>query len=222
MNWEDKFKRKINHKPNPVYWECDCDNSFDTWRLTQKTIYYKRKKGTYKNFLYVCGECGRPKSQSLKYDFVDYILRKKNLTESDIPQTGEILLSSNKSLYDEKVEELKNQFIFLKKEYWWKGYQEYLESDEWKKKRDSRLSLDNWRCQDCGKYFKKYNSPLMVHHKSYQGITVITDFQTWAMTGKFEMEFNEDIYYDLISLCYACHKKAHYLKDRELSRSNFC
>ena len=65
-----------------------------------------------------------------------------------------------------------------------KVYQMYLNSDEWKKKRDFVLSRDNHICQFCGAEATE------VHHLSY------------------ERKYNE-AHYDLISICRPCHELIH-------------
>lgn len=69
-------------------------------------------------------------------------------------------------------------------------YRNYLKSDEWRKKADSRLAFDGWKCQVCGKRATE------VHHLTY------------VRLGHEEL-------YDIVSLCKACHEKA-----EELSKYN--
>ncbi len=64
------------------------------------------------------------------------------------------------------------------------GYKQYLQSQEWQKKRTERLKIDDYTCQDCnGK------RDLQVHHLNYDNI------------------FVENVYRDLITLCKDCHEK---------------
>ena len=65
------------------------------------------------------------------------------------------------------------------------SYQKYLESDEWRDRRNKRIDLDEHKCQICG---ARHN--LEVHHLTYARI------------------FNEDID-DLITLCDKCHRTVH-------------
>lgn len=67
----------------------------------------------------------------------------------------------------------------------WIDYNAYIQSDEWKAKRDQRLALDCNKCQVCGS-----SDGLEVHHLTYRNL------------GHEEMN-------DLITLCHDCHKKQH-------------
>lgn len=64
-------------------------------------------------------------------------------------------------------------------------YKQYLESDEWKVKREERLEKDGHRCVCCNS-----SDNLNVHHITYDRLK------------------NESIY-DLITLCRDCHEKLH-------------
>ena len=48
-----------------------------------------------------------------------------------------------------------------KNERWWEEYKEYLESDDWKRKRHVVLKRDNWKCVRCG------DKAVQVHHLKY-------------------------------------------------------
>lgn len=63
---------------------------------------------------------------------------------------------------------------------------EYLKSPEWNEKRVNRLSIDNYKCQQCN----TMGVILHVHHKTYANL--------------YDEHEN-----DLISLCADCHKQTH-------------
>ena len=63
---------------------------------------------------------------------------------------------------------------------------EYLKSDEWKRKRYVVLKRDNWRCVYCGA------SATQVHHKKYARKNI----------GKEPIEWLE-------SVCKSCHESLH-------------
>jgi formate-dependent nitrite reductase cytochrome c552 subunit len=63
---------------------------------------------------------------------------------------------------------------------------EYLKSDEWKRKRYVVLKRDNWRCVHCGA------RATQVHHKKYARKNI----------GKEPIEWLE-------SVCKACHDRLH-------------
>lgn len=69
---------------------------------------------------------------------------------------------------------------------WQSLYHMYLESDQWKEKRDERLEIDGHKCQSCGS-----TDDLQVHHKSYEHIG------------------DEDVEGELVTLCKTCHEKEH-------------
>ena len=64
-------------------------------------------------------------------------------------------------------------------------YREYIESDEWSKKRLARVKMDGYKCQMCGTA-----KNLVVHHITYDRL------------GHESLD-------DLITLCHNCHEKIH-------------
>ena len=48
------------------------------------------------------------------------------------------------------------------------SYQEYINSDEWKKKASEAKKRANWRCQICNKHQSKI--PLHTHHRTYENL----------------------------------------------------
>jgi 5-methylcytosine-specific restriction endonuclease McrA len=72
---------------------------------------------------------------------------------------------------------------------WRDRYQEYLQTPQWKEKRDKVLKRDNHTCQGC-----LVNRAYTVHHKTYDRV------------GR-EMPF------DLESICFECHRIIHSRKD---------
>lgn len=70
-------------------------------------------------------------------------------------------------------------------------YNEYIHSDEWKKKRVEVAKREHHICQMCGKTVVK---SYQIHHKTYKRFG------------------NEDLD-DLMFLCEDCHAKIHRLKD---------
>jgi 5-methylcytosine-specific restriction endonuclease McrA len=65
-------------------------------------------------------------------------------------------------------------------------YQEYLQSDEWKYKRDMMIRLRNYECELC----HRSPSDLHVHHKTYENVC------------------NERVR-DLMVVCRKCHEHLH-------------
>ncbi len=64
-------------------------------------------------------------------------------------------------------------------------YQKYLQSDEWKEKRDAALEYAHYRCQLCNS-----GKCLNVHHNTYENLP-------------------KEVPRDLIVLCEDCHKRYH-------------
>lgn len=65
-------------------------------------------------------------------------------------------------------------------------YQDYLESDKWRRKRNERIRKDGYRCVRCGTA-----KNLCVHHVTYIRLG------------------NEDVDDDLVTLCMKCHEDVH-------------
>lgn len=86
--------------------------------------------------------------------------------------------------------------MFLDYEY----YNQYMKSDEWKRKRAERLKIDKYRCQGCGAIGTRGN-PLTVHHITY------------FKNGKCILG-NENVKYDLVTCCTVCHRTLHNVMDR--------
>lgn len=62
-------------------------------------------------------------------------------------------------------------------------YQEYIQSDQWKEKREERLKLDGYQCVVC-----RNSEGLSVHHLHYDSLG------------------NEDVQHDLVTVCNKCHR----------------
>lgn len=70
-------------------------------------------------------------------------------------------------------------------------YEEYLQSDHWKNKRQERLEVDNFSCAFCSS-----SSNLHVHHTTYVALG------------------DEDVHQHLVILCRSCHAMLHeYIKE---------
>lgn len=71
-------------------------------------------------------------------------------------------------------------------ELWWGGYRLYLQSEQWKERRERALERAYWRCEEC----RTKRLPLEVHHRTYERIGA---------------EWEED----LEALCAECHDARH-------------
>lgn len=76
-----------------------------------------------------------------------------------------------------------------------KQYEEYITSEEWRKKAQERAKIDGYQCQMCGSK-GTMNNKLQCHHFTYRTFP------------------NENIWKDLITLCTNCHKSVHKMMNR--------
>lgn len=79
---------------------------------------------------------------------------------------------------------VKNQWYARWKENWWERYQDYLDSDAWKTRRQHVLARSQNRCERCGAAAE------VVHHLSYE-------------------HMGHEPLTDLMALCYLCHHHEH-------------
>ena len=79
-------------------------------------------------------------------------------------------------------------------------YETYLASDEWRRKAEDRLEVDNQKCVMCGCKGTSTN-PLEVHHLTYHNI------------------YHENVDKDLVTLCRVCHKNVHTMMNRTTNRT---
>lgn len=77
-----------------------------------------------------------------------------------------------------------------------KEYDDYLKSEAWQHKRDLRLKIDDYSCAMCGRPQEKCKRGLTVHHIRYYR-------NGHSILGR------ENVWKDLVSLCYPCHHKLH-------------
>lgn len=75
-------------------------------------------------------------------------------------------------------------------------YRQYMRSEEWQRKKQQRLEIDNHACCMCGRPESKTRNGLQIHHISYRRLG------------------NENVYEDICSLCPACHLKIHRFYNR--------
>ena len=75
-------------------------------------------------------------------------------------------------------------------------YLEYIRSPEWKKKKDERLKIDEYRCCMCGRHITEVRS-MQCHHVTYKRLG------------------HEDVMEDICSLCGSCRRKLHSYYNRK-------
>jgi hypothetical protein len=94
---------------------------------------------------------------------------------------------------EKEQEDLKEKYSEEKKE-WEKWYQTYLQSTEWKEKREKVLLRAQGICEGC-----RENKATVVHHLNYKHV-------------------GDELLFELVALCEECHYKVH--KDEIEDNSN--
>lgn len=92
-------------------------------------------------------------------------------------------IEDNHRKYSERYSKLNQYYQEWRKTVWLKYHNDYLNSVQWKEKRDQVLKRDNYLCQACRK-----NRATQVHHLSYDH---------WMHEPLFE----------LVSICQNCHER---------------
>jgi len=136
-----------------------------------------------------CERCGNPivfRSRTHMKDVMDTIKKDRiryaegytalcDLCRQEIQAEREIQFKKNMTAYRERLRELKTM-----------PYYEYLQTPEWKQRRQRHLRSANYRCQVCNANGVSLN----VHHRTYE-------------------RRGEEHYKDLIALCQGCHELFH-------------
>jgi len=142
--------------------------------------------------------CGNKRLEIVKYQISNGQYRKAKMCINCMKSFGNVKNDPNHFIsvsYDEREEikrrrdgEVGNLFEQINKSRppFHSYYRNYLQSNEWKKKRLERLKLDGFKCQMC----HQHKGQLDVHHTTYDTL------------------YNENIN-DLITLCRPCHAKIH-------------
>jgi hypothetical protein len=149
-----------------------------------------------------CRSCGSVRSNAIGgYDKVareklpelDSKLREKRGTDYSTLYMGFY------KLLNEKRDRLRKSRRDQIKDNWFKDYNKYLSSQEWRAKREKVLKRDNYHCQCC---LNSYAT--QVHHKSYE-------FED--LTGQVPA-------FDLISVCGPCHDRIEKMKQEKRESNN--
>lgn len=151
-----------------------------------KTPAYEKRLFTAVNgsprVLEQCANCGCTKGNALKVSpEMRALLQPGDTKKKDEYDNSYTVISNLRSAYYERAKSLQSDL-------WWKRYNEYLQSAEWKEKRKAVLQRDKYLCQCC-----LVNPATQVHHRSYKNV----DFTGWEPC------------FDLISVCDPCHEKIH-------------
>lgn len=141
--------------------------------------------------------CTHKNLKIVKCQMADGRFFKSNMCINCLKNFGNVKKTENEYMYvgyeerQELREKIQTEYYSLfksvmeNKKYFKLDYYEYLQTEEWKIKRNQRLKIDNYTCQNCG-----IHTNLQVHHLDYSTI------------------FNESMN-DLITMCKPCHFKLH-------------
>lgn len=149
-----------------------------------------------------CTSCGNVKGNSLggytkeareKLPILDESARKRRSTDY-----SELYVAFYRVI-NEKRERLRLSRRDQIKENWFKDYNRYLNSPEWRSKREKVLKRDNHRCQCCLE-----NYATQVHHKSYEFVDLA----------------GSEPCFDLVSVCTPCHDKIEEMKAKNRESKN--
>lgn len=163
---------------NSVGYEPDCCQNPSLIKVRHKI-----SNGSY-NIRDQCKNCGKINTKSYSHKSYDI----NGLPESDISRNAIRLeiIDENYQTKRKWFSEHKEKNFSINKIH--PDYPAYLETEEWKTKRELVFKRDNYKCQSCLK-----NRADQVHHLNYKNI------------------FNEPLF-ELISICTECHK---IITDRE-------
>lgn len=159
----------------PYAEECDCSQTVWVWRII---------KGGTKQYGRQCLFCGR--MRVTKKSAVPLNVELQQFCQELVDQYHE-----RRKRFFERRARAADAEREAKQSAWWEMYNEYLDSEKWKAKRERVLQRDDWMCQACLK-----RQADEVHHLTYEHV------------------FNEPLF-DLISICSVCHRKL-----TELDRCN--
>jgi 5-methylcytosine-specific restriction endonuclease McrA len=141
-----------------------------------------------------CKSCGKVSSESI--GGIDKVTREtlpvlnESLREKYNENNCLVVRNFYSNISAKKHEIYSNEFESNKRE-WFNEYSKYLQSPEWKKKRELVLKRDNYKCQAC-----LTGLATQVHHKSYEFV---------------DLSGSEPCF-DLVSVCYPCHCKIEEMK----------
>jgi 5-methylcytosine-specific restriction endonuclease McrA len=149
-----------------------------------------------------CKNCGNVKGPALG----GYTKEQKEA----LPMLNEALRELRQSLISDQYREahrrasegrnrLYNAQREQRRESWLQEYSKYLNSPEWRTKREQVLKRDNYRCQAC-----LNNYATQVHHKSYEFVDLA----------------GSEPCYDLVAICTPCHDRIEAMKAEKRKPNN--
>jgi hypothetical protein len=169
--------RKIQ-KENSLEFSCKHSRfELTKWRTSNNVIVFRNQ----------CLDCGRIANQkgAKKYSKGNEYWFNKNAEEF-----SRDINTKTYSKISEYIDKKINDYELKRKEQKDLDYKKYLQTPEWKAKRERVLIRDNYLCQGC-----LQNRAVDVHHMSYAN-------------------FGDELFFQLISLCKECHEKVHKDKNK--------
>lgn len=148
-------------------YDCEC---------LEKELRVKITSNGVKQYKHQCLACGRV-GKNLK--------TADALNELEGEEPNEVDEGLKRRFFDERGS-IKTAQYHEEKRLWWERYNEYLNSDEWKIRRDRVLKRDCYICQAC-----LQRRATQVHHKTYENVGCEPAF-------------------DLIAICSTCHEFLHH------------
>lgn len=122
----------------------------------------KIKEGNHQPYYRIqCGACGAPLSSQLSYSVVEDFQKSIGAIQDwNYQRENEWLV---RRLHFGRL--LRDDQNLKRHEHWWKEYEIYLGSFEWKVRRDAILRRCSHVCEECGN-----NPATQVHHLTYERV----------------------------------------------------
>lgn len=159
---------------NTGYRKCDHEKEAAKFRIISNGS---------KQYGFQCEECGRWRVVSKSFFGKDY-----NWTLPVVEFAQRDYQSPVKHVWDE-IRTLEQKLRTLEDRLWWDCYEEYINSERWKKKRIAVIRRDSGVCQCC-----LSNSAEHVHHLKYPSNPD---------------DFGKEPAFTLVSVCRDCHSEIH-------------
>lgn len=142
----------------------------------KKEIFYIYCSDMRKQFAFYCLNCGKKIGGPLAFEYVDTLTNKDTVKEYDRQ-----IQEKHQQKIEATTRHLIEQYELEKHEH----YQEYLQSENWRQKRQMVLARSRGICEGCG-----INQPHEAHHLTYS-------------------RCGDEMLFDLVALCNSCHRKLH-------------
>jgi len=139
---------------------------------------FKTSISNVRTYFRQCMACGEPAKRIQKRFVTTQIEMEAKPFDKDLQQR---YWQSIHAEYQRRRE----QQVTQNREDWFEWYNQYLNTPQWREKRERVLERDNYLCQGC-----RVNQATQVHHLTYERI-------------------GNEMLFDLIAVCNDCHKRVH-------------